>query len=148
MIQRSSARVAEVVFLAAYALLLPLSPWLFAALSGDAAYVRHYGRSLRHSLRMFRTMAASGVVARNLRRSWSSNSAAPLSIEGECTHCGACCIHRQCVFLRFDALQRSQCSIYGNWFWRRTSCGRYPIDAADLEVYACPSYRVIPIRAD
>lgn len=141
------ARVADTTALAALALLLPLAPLLLASIARDGSYLRRYRGTLRQWLRMLRTMARTSVVARNLQRSWNARRGAAAPIEGECTHCGQCCIQRECVFLRFDAQGRSQCAIHGTWYWRLTSCGRYPIDAADIEFYACPSYRVIPIAS-
>lgn len=139
------ARAAEAATLAALVVLLPLTPLLWAALARDTLYLRRYRDALRASISMLQAMLLSGVIARGLERRWH---AAPRAqrIEGDCTHCGRCCIHQRCVFLRFDALGRSRCRIHGTRFWQLTGCGAYPIDAADIEVYGCPSFRAIPIR--
>lgn len=137
-------RVAEALALAVLVLMLPVLPALVAMLARDTASLVNYGLTLRRSVRMLSAMARTRVIPRSLKRRWQEASSA--RIEGTCTHCGNCCVQRSCVFLSFDAAGQSACVIHGSALWRLTSCGRYPIDGADIAVYACPSYRIaIPI---
>lgn len=140
------ARWIEIGTLALLTTLLPLTPLLWAALARDSRYLRRYREAVLASWVMLQTMAATGVVARGLLRRWGPQAEPAARIEGHCSHCGRCCIHQRCVFLSFDALGRSACRIHGSRFWRLTGCGAYPIDAADIALYACPTFTAIPIR--
>ena len=100
---------------------------------------------------MFKAMRRHGVVQRNLpttldarRNDWEG--AQPEQITGQCTHCGRCCIDQKCVFLALDDQSQSRCRIYGNWYWQRTNCGKYPQSGREIQVYECPSYSAMPMR--
>jgi hypothetical protein len=140
------SRSVEAIVLGAMVLLIPLSPLACTILSGRLQYVRQYSLTVAKSIRCVKALKRMRVISRNLDR-WFSASAAPLeSIEGSCTHCGACCIDRSCVFLTWKHDGNSHCSIYNNWFWKITSCGNYPIDGASIAVYGCPTFKAIPIK--
>jgi hypothetical protein len=140
------SQLAEVLTLAAMAVLLPLSPLTCALLSGRLHYLQQYGATVVQSARYLRALGHAHVVSRNLQRKLTPRDSVDVTIEGSCTHCGRCCVNRSCVFLAWLADGRSQCSIYNNWFWRLTSCGSYPLDAPSIATYGCPSYRAVPIR--
>jgi hypothetical protein len=129
------------------ALTLPLSPFVCALLAADMRYLTRYFNTLGRCARMTRQMAKANVIARRISRELAR---APASREehvvGECTHCGKCCIHQSCVYLEMSAEGKSSCAIYNNWFWRKTSCGTYPISGPEIEVYDCPSFRAVPIK--
>jgi hypothetical protein len=155
--KRTLVRIVKAVSLAVETLtivglgvLLPLAPIGCAILSNRWHYLRHYRRTLVRSafflLALWRTRVISRNVESSLARKWVSNAPIKETIEGSCTHCGRCCVDRACVFLKWDAAGLSQCSIYNNWFWKLTSCGSYPVDARSIAVYACPSFKVIPIK--
>ncbi|MFN9187618.1 MAG: hypothetical protein ACK5WG_13935, partial [Betaproteobacteria bacterium] len=95
-------------------------------------------------------MYRSGATSRYVRWRASGRQPSRLApderIEGTCTHCGQCCTNKACVFVQFDALGRSSCRIYDTAFWRWLSCGSYPVSREDIEVYRCPSFRVIRIQ--
>jgi hypothetical protein len=128
---------------------LPLSPIACALLSGQWRFIRHYAASVRQCARMLHAMREADVLARNLLRSrwWLGNLGEPEQVVGQCTHCGNCCVHHSCVFLSMDDSGHSRCGIYGNWFFKRLACGQYPVDALDIKVYACPSFKALPLRA-
>ena len=130
-------------------LLLPFSPLGCAFLSCNGRYLRDYVGTVQRCAVMLAAMRKTGVLRRNLlrviRRRTVKYRPTEL-IRGDCTHCGRCCIDGACVFVEFVSSARSKCSIYGNWFWRRTNCGQYPMTSADIAVYKCPSFEVIPIK--
>jgi len=134
---------------------LPIAPLLMAALSGRTADALQYRRSLGLAFRHLAEMNRSNAVSRYVRWRASGRQSTRLAdderIEGSCTHCGQCCTNKACVFVQFDALGRSSCRIYDTAFWRWLSCGNYPVSREDIEVYRCPSFKVVrihPVRRD
>lgn len=127
-------------------LLLPLSPLTCTILSGRMQYLQQFRSTLLKSAQYAFALKRSRVVSRNLERKLSSASSSSERIEGNCTHCGQCCVDRRCVFLEWNDQGASRCSVYGNWFWRLTSCGDYPLDGESIAVYYCPSFKVVPIK--
>jgi hypothetical protein len=134
-----------------------LSPLAVALISRRWQPLQRYVATVRQCARMLGAMHTRGVIYRNALRKLQGDAYRAPHIEGECTHCGRCCIDRQCVFLDWrDGGETSSCTIYGSRFFRWTSCGEYPITGEDIAVYACPSFRavpagtqrVIPIRAE
>jgi TPP-dependent indolepyruvate ferredoxin oxidoreductase alpha subunit len=105
---------------------------------------------LRLAFRHVAEMRRSGATSRYIRWRASGRQSSRLEpderIEGACTHCGQCCTNKACVFVQFDALGRSSCRIYDTAFWRWLSCGSYPVSREDIEVYRCPSFKVIRIQ--
>ena len=144
------SRLVQAFILTLMVLLLPASPIACAALSGSLRFLRFYGDSVRRSVKTLRALYRADVIARNLERLLGQFFAAPAAnefcVEGDCTHCGQCCLDRSCVFLTWTHSGLSRCSIHNTWFWKLTSCGNYPIDAQSIETYSCPSFRAIPIR--
>ena len=151
MIQRLKpfARAVELAVLATMLVGLPLAPLLMAILSGRASEAWRYPESLRRAFRHVAELNRSRAVSRYIL--WraggrpSSRLAIDERIEGECTHCGRCCTNGACVFVRFDDAGRSSCGIHGTRFWRWLSCGSYPVSRDDIELYRCPSFRVVRI---
>jgi hypothetical protein len=141
------AQAVEVFALLGMAVLLPLSPVASTVLSGDTRHIRQYNATLRICMRMLLALWRTHVIARNTERVLIGPHAMQERIEGSCTHCGRCCVDKTCVFLDWDEQGRSQCSIYNNWFWKLTSCGSYPVNAHSIEVYGCPSFRAVQVRA-
>jgi hypothetical protein len=137
-------RAIEAVAVTASWLLLPALPFVASAIARDWSYVRRYPGTLtrihRHILASWRSDAVS--------RAWALHFD-PLArvdgnrITGSCTHCGNCCLHKQCVFLGFEHGERSFCRIYGGRVWRLLPCGAYPTSKMDIDLYACPSFRAV-----
>jgi hypothetical protein len=139
------AQIIQGVIIAALALTLPLAPFACAILAGDLGYLRRYFTTIARCARMTREMARADVLARRIEIELSPRAAAPADVvTGACTHCGKCCIHQSCVYLERDEAGQSRCAIYNNWFWRKTSCGSYPISAQEIAVYDCPSFTAAP----
>ena len=138
-----STTVLDGLWAATLLLLLPVAPLIASLIAADAAYCRRYGntvvRAARHVGAQFRARAFSR---------WLFYQAPPAGqrddIVGGCTHCGNCCLHRQCVFLDWSVEGHSRCRIYGRGFWRLLACGRYPESALDIGLYACPSFAAVP----
>jgi hypothetical protein len=141
------AHLVELCVLSVMAVLLPLSPVASTLLSGDIGYVRRYRATLGACVRMMSALWRTHVVARNFERVLPGADTEPQRIEGACTHCGRCCVDKSCVFLQWDVQGHSRCAIYNNWFWKLTSCGGYPVDAHSIQVYGCPSFKAVPLRA-
>lgn len=139
-------RVIELIILGVLFALLPLSPVGCFILSGDRRFLVNYVTTIRQAAGMLVAMMGARVIQRNVLPTLGLDAAEPEQVIGECTHCGRCCIDKKCVFVKFDGQGHSRCGIYGNWFWRRTNCGRYPISASEIAIYQCPSFVSIPIR--
>jgi hypothetical protein len=139
-------RVIELIILGVLFVLLPLSPVGCFLLSGDRRHLAQYWLTIRKAAAMLMAMMEARVIQRNVLPALNLEAAEPEQVIGECTHCGRCCIDKKCVFVKFDGQGHSRCGIYGNWFWRRTNCGRYPISASEIAIYQCPSFVSIPIR--
>jgi len=135
------ARAAEIVVLAVIGIGLPLSPLVSALLAGDIGYLRRYRSTLARCVRMWVGLWRKHVIARNLERRDPPTE----GIEGHCVHCGNCCVDRACVFVEFDSAGKSSCAIYGSRVFGVLSCGGYPISARDIAVYACPTFRAVPL---
>ena len=108
----------------------------------DARYVRNY----RKTMGRFRVhlQAVSEGPAETFFGSalGTGRGDATVEIRGHCIQCGNCCMNHRCAFLEARGGGIFQCGIYTS-FWRRFSnCGAYPVDARDIERYACPGYIV------
>jgi hypothetical protein len=139
------ARAAELAIILTGWVLLPALPFLAAAIARDRDYVRRYPASLVQLARHIRATWRGRVLTRILLRKFEPTALRqPQRIVGSCTHCGNCCLYRSCVFLRFDAEGRSSCRIYGTQLWQGLTCGKYPVDAEEIDLYACPSFTAVP----
>lgn len=143
---RVLGKLIEWVLLAVLWIALPLSPVIVAIIAGDARYARQWGATMRQMALSLRSMARAEVIA---RRVWAhdpqaARERATWQIGGECSHCGNCCLDRSCVFLSYDQDGRSRCGIYGTWFFRRLTCGGYPMTRDDIRIYDCPSFHAHP----
>jgi hypothetical protein len=139
------ARATELLVLGVGYVLLPFWPLFAGGLARDWGYVIRYRRSVVAAVGHMRAGYRTHAIARHLERSVApSRSAKPV---GNCTHCGNCCLQKSCMFVRFDAAGHSSCRIYGSRLWKLLACGEYPVDAQDIELYACPSFAIPPSLA-
>lgn len=142
------------VVLGVMALGLPLAPLVCALIASDHRYALRYVSTLTQCARMLREMLRVQVISRMLMRrvvQLSSRTASAHEthaerIVGDCTHCGKCCINKSCVYLQVSDSGESRCGIYNSWFWKRLTCGDYPITGEEIDVYACPSFRAITVK--
>jgi hypothetical protein len=143
------ANTLDLLVISVLYLLLPLSPFGCTILSSDTRYLLRYPDTVKRCALMLAAMRKTGVLRRNFLKGLNRdaiNLSPTHFIQGDCTHCGRCCIDGTCVFVEFVSGERSKCLIYKNWFWQRTSCGQYPMTSADIAVYRCPSFKAIPIK--
>lgn len=136
----------EVLALCAMTVLTPLSPLACTILSGRVRYLLQYRSTVVRSARYVKALYRTRVISRNFQRVLNHSVAFPETIDGDCTHCGLCCVDKSCVFLEWSNEGTSHCAIYNNWFWKLTSCGSYPIDRESIAVYGCQSFKSIPIK--
>jgi hypothetical protein len=145
---RALAHALELALIGGMWLLLPLWPFAVAALTGERGCVRRYGATLRRMVRhiraQYRSRSIARMLAHRLGRTDRRDAERP---GGACSHCGRCCLERDCVFLELDGEGRSSCRIYGGRLWRLTSCGDYPRNGRDIALYRCPSFHVVRWRA-
>jgi hypothetical protein len=151
---RIFCRVIEIMVLGVMALGLPLAPLVCALIAGDHRYTLRYFSTLTQCAKMLREMLRVQVISRMVMRRIVQRVRTPASdadtraerIVGDCTHCGKCCINKSCVYLQVSDSGESRCGIYNNWFWKRLTCGDYPITGEEIDVYACPSFRAITVK--
>ncbi|MCW5623544.1 MAG: hypothetical protein KIT73_02365 [Burkholderiales bacterium] len=134
-----SALVLDVVMATALVPLLPIAPLVATALSRDVSYARTYRRSLVRAARHLRAQVRARAFSRYVF--WREGAGSP-TLTGACTHCGKCCLHRDCLFLEWNDSGQSRCRIYGTRFWKALACGRYPENGVDIRLYGCPSFQV------
>jgi hypothetical protein len=145
---RALANALELALVAGMWLLLPLWPFAVAAVNGDRGCVRRYGATLRRMVRHIRAQHRSRSIARMLAHRLAREDRADAERpSGACTHCGRCCLERECIFLAYDGEGRSSCRIYGGRLWRLSTCGEYPSNGQDIALYRCPSFHVVRWRA-
>lgn len=137
----AAANAVELALVCGMWLLLPLWPLAVAAVIGDRGWVRRYPAALRRIVRHIRALHRSRSIARmlayRLTRGDRQGADRP---SGACSHCGRCCLYRECAFLSFDAQGRSSCGIYGGRLWRSLSCGAYPRHGRDIALFDCPGF--------
>ncbi len=137
------ARAVELAIVITGWLMLPVLPLLATAITRDPQYARRYPATLMQVTRHIRATWRGRVLSRILLRRLEPDLQRPQRIVGSCTHCGNCCLYRSCVFLEFDAAGRSSCRIHGSGLWKRLTCGAYPVDAYEIELYDCPSFAAL-----
>jgi hypothetical protein len=120
-------------------LCIPFAPLAAAAIERSGRHLRFYSDSMAQAARHIHAMRRAQVVSRNVLR--TQGDVLRSRVTGECSHCGRCCLHNSCVFLKWDeASGQSRCAIYGSRFFKLLSCGDYPMTAEDIAVYDCPSF--------
>lgn len=149
---KSIASLVNGLLLGGMWLLLPVGPIAATIISGDRSYVSHYRRGLRASASHLGGIFRGRPIGRAVER-WlgGGNAGGVVTISGQCTHCGKCCLDKSCIFLRFDEQGHSRCQIYQTGFWSMLPCGEYPLSGDEIAQYSCPSFtaetrRMIPIR--
>jgi hypothetical protein len=156
------SRMIDIVVLGVMWLFLPLAPLVCALIAWDKRYALRYISTMTQCVQMLREMMRAQVISRVLVRRVSQRLSQHLGvfavenksaenkreerIEGECTHCGKCCINKSCVYLQVGESGESRCGIYNNWFWKQLTCGEYPISGEEIAIYDCPSFQAIPVK--
>jgi hypothetical protein len=123
-------------------LMLPLSPLCASLVFGRWKYLRDYSGFIRR-MRVHIGALREGPARHYFEDVMGRASAVPQEIAGACVQCGNCCMDKRCVFLEPIADNRFQCGIYHSRFRRFSNCRSFPLNARDIQRYACPSYYVV-----
>jgi hypothetical protein len=129
--------------LGAYAL-LPIWPFVAAAVARDTSYAWRYVDTLPQVMRHIRGAVRGRSVSRYIAQKVIPRRFEPEQVHGSCSHCGNCCLYGGCVYLAYDDQGRSSCKIYGGRVWKMLSCGEYPTSAREIDLYACPGFTAAP----
>ncbi len=126
-----------------FTLLLPLLPVLAALAFSDGKHLRDYRGALRR-FRIHLSAVAEGPADTFFGTALGAlQTEPPVEIAGHCVQCGNCCMNHRCAFLEPRGGGIFQCGIYTSPLRRLSNCGAFPVDARDIERYACPSYFVV-----
>ncbi|MEO8039628.1 MAG: hypothetical protein ABI794_12730 [Betaproteobacteria bacterium] len=123
-------------------LFVPFAPLVATAISRDPSYLRDYRRTVLRGAGHLKGQVRSRAFSRYVL--YGRQQPVGETVVGECTHCGNCCMHRQCIFLDWSSSGQSRCRIYNTAFWKRLACGRYPETGVDIGLYGCPSFTTVP----
>ena len=137
--RRLWARVAGTGCIVVFYLLLPCLPVVASVVFWRRRYVLQYGQMLRKTHAHLQAMRR-GPAVHYFQDVQGLAKQVPQSIRGECVQCGNCCMDHQCMFLERIDEKRFQCGIYHSPLRRFSNCGSFPLNAYDIERYACPSY--------
>ena len=125
-------------------LMLPVAPICASLVFWRRKYIMDYAGFVR-KMRIHIEALREGPVQHYFEDVLGRAKAVPADITGSCVQCGNCCMDKRCMFLEPMAEGRYQCGIYHSAFRRLSNCGSFPLNAYDIERYACPSYKVIEI---
>ena len=123
-------------------LFLPLMPLVASVVFFRRKYLLQYPTYLKKMAIHIRALR-EGPVVHYFEDVVGRIHQVPEAIEGSCVQCGNCCMEKRCVFLEDMGDTRFQCGIYHSPLRRFSNCGSFPINAHDIERYACPSYSVV-----
>ncbi|RMG09616.1 MAG: hypothetical protein D6731_19145 [Planctomycetota bacterium] len=125
--------------------LLPLWPFLIAHEARDWSLARNYFGTMGYVLRTCYVHLRFGSVLRMLKYNVLLG---PERVKeriaqrrGACTRCAKCCRQYDCIFLGQDPETKEHyCKVYQTNYWYYGTCGRYPLDQADIDAHACPGF--------
>lgn len=123
-------------------LLLPFMPLMASIVFFRRKYLLQYPTYLKKMAIHIRALR-EGPVVHYFEDVVGRIHQVPEAIEGSCVQCGNCCMEKRCVFLEDMGDTRFQCGVYHSPLRRFSNCGSFPINAYDIERYACPSYSVV-----
>lgn len=141
--QRLFYDVAGMTLFLCLIVLLPILPLLISLLTGNRRYLRNYYQTITKLLDTFDALREHRSLERYVQGRFAGSTPAQRKIGGSCSHCGRCCLNRRCLFLEREGEDKYFCGIFGSKLRELTSCAAYPINAQDIDLYACPSYYVI-----
>lgn len=137
--RRLWAQVAGTGCIVVFYLLLPCLPLVASVVFWRSRYVLQYGQTLR-KIHIHLQAMRRGPAVHYFEDVQGRATQVPQDIQGECVQCGNCCMDHQCIFLDQIDDTRYQCGIYHSPLRRFSNCGSFPLNANDIERYACPSY--------
>jgi len=135
------ARFTGTVFVLLLYLFLPLLPLLATVVFARWRFTKDYKTTIL-KMRVHIAAVQRGPAVHFFSDVLGQVSSIPDEIQGECVQCGNCCMNHQCAFLEKVADNKFQCGIYHSPFRQLSNCGSFPLNAHDIERYACPSYFV------
>lgn len=125
-------------------LFVPVAPFVASIIARDTAYLRDYRRTVVKGANHLRGQVRARAFSRYVLYGHLPRPEGE-AVVGECTHCGQCCLHQQCIFLDWSAEGQSRCRIYDSAFWKKLACGRYPESSVDIALYDCPSFSTVAV---
>ncbi len=125
-------------------LMLPIAPICASIVFWRRKYILDYAGFIQ-KMRIHIGALQEGPAQHYFEDVLGRAKAVPVEIGGSCVQCGNCCMDKRCMFLEPTPEGRYQCGIYHSPFRRLSNCGSFPLNAYDIERYACPSYHVIEI---
>ena len=129
--------------------LLPLWPFFIAYEAKDASIAKDYFGTLIYTLKNLWTHVRFGSFVRMVKYNllWGPEGAKARITKrrGACTRCAKCCKQYDCIFLGEDTENREfYCKVYQTNYWYYGTCGRFPLDQADIDHHACPGFSFEP----
>ncbi len=139
------AYLATKLSIGVFYVLMPILPLLISLAFLKPRFVLQYWQTLK-KLTVYIQALREGPIEHYFNDVVSIEAVIPPTIEGECIKCGNCCLDKRCVFLEQTSEEEFQCGIYHSPFRRFSNCNSFPLDARDIERYACPSYTVVGVE--
>jgi hypothetical protein len=136
------AYCAAQVSVGVFYLLMPFLPLLMGVVFLKPRFIWHYPMTLG-KLKIYIKALREGPVLHYFNDVVAIKAEIPPTIEGSCIKCGNCCLDKRCVFLEQTSDVEYQCGIYHSPLRRFSNCNSFPLDARDIERYACPSFTVV-----
>lgn len=122
----------------------PLLPFMMAYDAKDWSLARNYFGTLGYVARTlmihFRFGSFARAIKYNIMMSPEQVQARLERRRGACTRCAKCCKQYDCIFLGVNEDKEHFCKVYGTNYWYYGTCGRYPLDQADIDDHACPGF--------
>jgi hypothetical protein len=141
---RLVAKLFSCAFFVISLLLLPVAPFIIAALTGQRRFAIRYLDTIRRFLTHLGALWENRAVERYVvTRGQPAPRRPQTRIAGFCNRCGSCCLDRRCLFLEKKSEREYLCGIYGHWLRELTNCGTYPLTQEDIDLYNCPTYYII-----
>lgn len=124
---------------------LPLWPFFIAKEAKDWSIARNYFGTLWYCFDVIVQQIRFGSFVRllkyNLLMGPDEVKRRIAQRRGACTRCAKCCQQFSCIFLGKDpSTKEFYCKVYGTSYWYYGTCGRYPLDQADIDAHACPGF--------
>lgn len=140
--QKRIAKLAANLYIGALFVLLPLIPLLASVIFLKWKYVLEYWHYMK-KMKIHIGALREGPALHYFEDVIGRKRVIPEDIEGSCVQCGNCCMEKRCVFLEEASDLRFQCGIYHSPWRKFSNCGSFPLNAHDIQRYACPSYQTV-----
>jgi len=125
--------------------LLPVWPLVFSLVFAKSKFILDYRLTIKALLIYFAALK-EGPVEHYFSDVISNENVIPPTIKGSCIKCGNCCLDRRCIFLEKSGVDEYICGIYTSPLRKFSNCNSFPLNARDIERYACPSYTEVSLE--